>query len=217
MTIARGFGFGETHLMPDAIVAFVDEELSTTATERARTHLDHCPYCASEASAQREARNRLRGLPGPGMPSALLEELQAIPQQTEVPPVPDGLAMTSDGQLVAVQRPDLAGTVDDRGSLGAGAPLGTGDQVIGGGRSRKTGKRAAQGAGALVSGLMLGALAVGVPGSPQHQPSQHKVTVAPQGAFGAGHARPSHVKPQRRQGHTGQSAERNEDGTRTNR
>lgn len=216
MTIARGFGFGETHLMPDAIVAFVDEELSTTANERARVHLDHCPYCSAEESAQREARDRLRGLPGPGMPSELLEELQAIPQQTDVSAVPEGLAMTEDGRLVAVQRPDRAAALGAAGPLGT-APLGSGDDVLGGRRSRKTGKRAAQGAGALVSGLMLGALAVGVPGSAQHQPSQQKVTVAPQGAFGTGHVTPAHAKPERGHGRSGRPAERNDTGAPTHR
>ncbi|WP_020498434.1 anti-sigma factor family protein [Sciscionella marina] len=204
MTIARGFGFGETHLMPDAIVAFVDEELSTTATERARAHLAKCPYCAQEADAQRAARDRMRSLDTPGAPANLLAALRAIPEDTEVTSVPDGLAVTEDGQLVSVQRPDRA--------FGAGAPLGSTPPLgttagIGAARAplggRRGRKRAAQGAGALVSGLMLGALAFGIPGgsaqtpTPAKEPAAQLNNNAPRAAFGARHTKPKPTPTER--------------------
>jgi hypothetical protein len=208
MTIARGLhfgGFGETHLMPDAIVAFVDDELSGTACERARAHLRKCALCAHEASTQREARNDVRGADLPSMPAGLLASLHDIPQDAELPPAPDGLAVTESGQLVFVQRPDRAAAMlgqnplGPRGAvsaskrlgspnvlgaptalgssktLGASAPLGTAAVVHGSsplgttqpiGERGTVGKRAVQGAGVLVSGVMLGALALATPHSP---------------------------------------------------
>jgi hypothetical protein len=76
---------------------------------------------------------------------------------------------------VTVQRPDRVaglGSSTPMGSaplgspapLGSSVPLGQGDVVLGAASNRRAGWRAAQGAGVVVSGLMLGALALVSPG-----------------------------------------------------
>ncbi|HET9143533.1 zf-HC2 domain-containing protein [Actinophytocola sp.] len=159
MTDRRGSGWGlpEQHLMPDAVVAFVDGELSLTACDRATSHIARCPYCAAEITAQRQARAAVQSADSPPVPAGLLASLRAIPQEVELPGSPDGLAVTEDGQLVAVQRPDRAGGVPFGTSvpLGSSPKLGEGRAVLG-----RFGRRTAQGAGVVVSGLVLGALAL---------------------------------------------------------
>ena len=48
MTDLRGWGLPEQHLLPDAVVAFVDGELSSVAHERASAHIQRCGFCAFE-------------------------------------------------------------------------------------------------------------------------------------------------------------------------
>nr|WP_042189955.1 zf-HC2 domain-containing protein [Kibdelosporangium sp. MJ126-NF4]CEL18998.1 hypothetical protein [Kibdelosporangium sp. MJ126-NF4]CTQ95199.1 hypothetical protein [Kibdelosporangium sp. MJ126-NF4] len=162
MTDLRGWNLPEQHLMPDAVVAFVDGELSAGARDRVATHMINCALCATEIAAQRQARAAVRGANAPSMPAGLLASLQAIPQNTELPAMPDGLAMSKDGQLVAVQRPDRVGSaattpLGSQPALGSQPRLGEGPNVLGRGR------RTAQGAGMVVSGLVLGALALVAP------------------------------------------------------
>jgi hypothetical protein len=142
------------HLLPDAVVAFVDGELSMVAHDRAAAHIAGCALCAADTHVQRQARAAVQAAETPQMPAALLAALRAIPVDTDLPRDPNQLAMTADGQLVAVQRPDRAfgaGSV-----LGSSAPLGSGAAVLRTGH----GRRAAQGAGVVAAGLMLGALAM---------------------------------------------------------
>ncbi|HEX4703270.1 MAG TPA: zf-HC2 domain-containing protein [Pseudonocardiaceae bacterium] len=142
------------HLLPDAVVAFVDGELSLVAHDRAAAHIARCPLCAAETHVQRQARAAVQSAETPRMPAGLMAALRAIPSDTDLPQDPNGLAVTSDGQLVAVQRPDRAfgaGSV-----LGSSRPLGSGPSVLRTGH----GRRAAQGAGVVAAGLMLGALAM---------------------------------------------------------
>ncbi|WP_019815761.1 zf-HC2 domain-containing protein [Saccharomonospora saliphila] len=163
MTLNRGWGVPESHLLPDVVVAFVDQELSLGAQERAAAHLAHCPSCAAEVSAQRAASSAVRGAETPSISAGFLANLRAIPQQTDLPSMPDNLAVGSDGQIVAVQRPDrVAGLRDGLGdgALGTSAPLGTAPTVLGNGpRLGAARRRATQGAGVVVSGLVLSALA----------------------------------------------------------
>jgi anti-sigma factor RsiW len=147
--------------MPDAVVAFVDGELSPAACDRAAAHVARCPYCAAEVSAQRQARAAVRAADTPAVPAALLASLRAIPQEVELPGSQDGLAISQDGQLVVVQRPDRIGTGTGT-PFGASAPLGS-SVKLGDGRvvvGRRVGRRTVQGAGVVVSGLVLGALAM---------------------------------------------------------
>ncbi|MBB5956173.1 anti-sigma factor RsiW [Saccharothrix tamanrassetensis] len=162
MTDLRGWGLSEQHLLPDAVVAFVDGELSASAHGRASAHLARCPFCAAEAYSQQQARSAVRAAETPCAPAGLLARLGAIPQEVDLPSAPDGLAVTEDGQLVAVQRPDRAAAFGTGPVLGQSRPFGTG--------SRFGSRRARQGAGVVVSGLMLGALALVVPGSEDSAP-----------------------------------------------
>ncbi len=147
--------WGGSHLCMDAIVAFVDDELTAGAQARATHHLAHCPDCAKEVVAQGQARMLLRSAQAPGMSSSLLSSLRSIPQDADLPAPPAGLAMTADGQLVSVLRPEPP----PRSSAGppAGRPV---SPVTHG---RRPGSWIRLGAGAAVSGLALGALALGPP------------------------------------------------------
>jgi anti-sigma factor RsiW len=126
------------HLALDAIVAFVDDELSSGARVRALRHLAGCTECGTEVVAQTQARVALRRSTAPALPSSLMSSLRAIPVETALPGPPAGLAVGPDGQLVAMLR-------EPRGSHGA----------------RRPGERRARlGTGAVVTGLALGGLVV---------------------------------------------------------
>ncbi|MBV8933758.1 MAG: zf-HC2 domain-containing protein [Kutzneria sp.] len=168
MTDLRGWGLHEQHLLPDVVVAFVDGELSATPHDRAAAHLARCRSCAAEAATQRYARAATRTATTPSAPASLLASLRAIPRDVELPTGPDNLAVSEDGQLVTVLRPGRARQGDSFGGrspfgsstpLGGTAPLGSARTVVGG-HIRFPGRRSRQGAGVVVSGLVLGALAV---------------------------------------------------------
>lgn len=167
MTARRGWGLSEQHLALDALVAFVDGELTANAHDRAAAHLARCPACAADAAAQRQARTAVRSAPAPSVSAGLLQALQAIPSSAELPAQPDGLALTEDGQLVAVNPGARPGRFGSGAALGSTTPLGGGQQPMGtstplgttspdqrAGRGRRTG------AGVVFSGLVLGALAL---------------------------------------------------------
>jgi anti-sigma factor RsiW len=136
--------WGQAHLSLDAIVAYVDDELSAGAHSRAEEHLAGCPECAAEVVAQRQARSALRTADVPRLPSSLLRTLQAIPVDAELPPPPPGLSVTPDGQFVLLR--DVPS--DDGGDAGRSSRHGT----------PRLSRRARIGA---LSGLAIGALAVG--------------------------------------------------------
>jgi anti-sigma factor RsiW len=171
VTDERGWGLSEQHLLPDVVVAFVDGELSATAYDRVSSHMARCQGCAAEIAAQRQAASAVQSANAFSAPAELLANLRAIPEQVEIPAMPDGLAVTDDGQLVAVQRPDRVAALGGTAPLGTSAKLGEGGAVLG----RRAGRRAAQGAGVVVSGLVLGALALattaGGGGEPQPAPA----------------------------------------------
>jgi anti-sigma factor RsiW len=176
MTNQRGWSLPEQHLMPDAVVAFVDGELPPTACDRVVAHIARCPYCAAEIAEQRQARAAMRAADAPSVPAGLLATLRAIPQEADLPSSPDELAVTEDGQLVAVQRPSRA-PLGSSQPLGSSPKLGEGRVVLG----LRFGRRSAQGAGVVVSGLVLGALALVSPGQATDQalPTRPAVNVAP--------------------------------------
>ena len=171
MSEARSWNLPEQHLMPDAVVAFVDGELSPLAQQRAAEHIARCPFCMSETKTQRQARSAVRSAGDPGAPAGLLAALRAIPIDTELPGGPDNLAIGPDGQLVAIQRPErvpgLAGrasatfgeaaALGDKPMMGSSSPIGSRPL---GHRPAATGRRAVQGAGMVIGGLVLGALVV---------------------------------------------------------
>lgn len=152
--------WGEAHLALDAVVAYVDDELSDGARNRALDHLSQCRDCGAEVVAQYQARSALRGAAAPAPSSSLLHSLRAIPQSAELPEPPAGLAVGPDGQFVALLREQQQPSMD--------APQGQPNS-----RRFATGRRVRLGAGVMVSGLALGALVIGA-------------TPTPTGAAGAG-------------------------------
>jgi anti-sigma factor RsiW len=147
--------WGQTHLTSDAVVAFVDDELARRPHDRATQHVAACPDCAAEVVAQRQARTALRGASCPSLPSSLLSSLRAIPQDTELPEPPAGLAVRTDGQLVSVLRAEAC-LVATESRPGGADPS---DPPVADPHGRR---RMRFGAGAAVSGLAVGALALGV-------------------------------------------------------
>lgn len=160
MSVKHDWVFGEQHLLPDAIVAFVDGELVPLAASRAAAHIARCAGCAAETAAQRQASGAVQSAEAPRVPADLLRALRSIPQNAQLPSGPDGLAITEDGTLVAVQRPDKAHRLlGSAPMLGSSAALGSSPGLLGD-RRQAAGRKAVQGAGVVVSGLVLGALAL---------------------------------------------------------
>jgi anti-sigma factor RsiW len=146
--------WGHDHLSSDAIVAYVDEELAAGPHLRATRHLSQCPECAAQVVAQGQARAALRTAGCPSLPSSLLSSLRSIPQDTDLPAPPAGLAVTPDGQFVSVLRPERAApehTAADRTDLHTQSP------------HDRPHRRMRLGAGVAVSGLAVGAIAFAVP------------------------------------------------------
>jgi anti-sigma factor RsiW len=192
MTVKRGWGLPEQHLALDAIVALVDGELSPNAHDRAVAHLARCPACTADAAAQRQARAAVKAAQTPSISPKLLQALQAIPAHAELPSQPDGLALTEDGQLVAVSRPDRAERLGTGAVLGSSTPLGGNQQPLGSappflndaGAARRAGRRTRQGAGVVFSGLVLGALAfMNLPTDEDGQPVPGTPIPLPGGTF----------------------------------
>lgn len=166
--------WGQDHLSSDAIVAFVDGELSCGPQARATQHLAQCPECAAQVVVQGQARSALRSAGCPIPPSSLLGSLRSIPQNVDLPPPPPGLAVTGDGQLVSVLRPEREGVpTADLAAGGAGGVSGTAcvdtsplaHSRLSHNRRPLVQRRIRFGAGAAVSGLALGALALGAAAS----------------------------------------------------
>lgn len=135
--------WGQDHLSPEAVVAFVDDELAHGPFLRASQHLAQCAECSAHVVAQGQARAALRTAEGPSLPSSLLSSLRSIPQNTDLPGPPAGLAVTCDGQFVSVLRPERDA-----------------DPAPG----RRPGHRRIRiGTGVAVSGLAIGAMAFGLP------------------------------------------------------
>lgn len=162
--------WGQDHLSSDAIVAFVDDELAAGPHLRATQHLAQCHECAAQVVAQGQARAALRTADCPSLPSSLLSSLRSIPQDTDLPAPPAGLAVTADGQLVSVLRPERAA----RGATRAGSAAPHGD---------RTHRRMWLGTGVAVTGLAAGAIAFAVPaavnGSPAPGPAEADMVQRP--------------------------------------
>jgi anti-sigma factor RsiW len=144
-------GIGSSHLNPNAVVAFVDGELSDGASTRAQRHLAGCPVCAAETRQQRQVRGMVRRAEPPRASAGLLSVLREIPDRAELPDSFDGLAVSSDGELVGA------------GRAGPGAASGPHAAIASLGEHHWSTRRAVQGAGAVVSGLVLGAVAFVAP------------------------------------------------------
>ncbi len=69
------------HLAVEAVVAYVDNELSKSAATRADAHLAMCPRCSDEVANQARARSLLRADNELTAPQSLLGQLSQIPTQ----------------------------------------------------------------------------------------------------------------------------------------
>jgi anti-sigma factor RsiW len=138
--------WGSDHLSPDAVVAYVDDELAPGPHARATQHLAGCRECAAQVVAQGQARAALRTADCPSMPSSLLSSLRSIPMETEIPGPPAGLAVAPDGQLMSVLRPEHAARSQGTSSHG-----------------RRPHRGLRFGTGVAVSGLAFGAIAFALP------------------------------------------------------
>ncbi len=141
--------WGQDHLSAEAVAAYVDGELAQRPFDRATGHLAACPECAAQVVAQGQASAALRSARCPSLPSSLMSALRSIPQVAELPGAPNGLAMSPDGQIVAMLRPEPSRPAE-------APPAGLAEPPSG--RTRRSTRI---GAGAAISGLALGALALG--------------------------------------------------------
>ena len=147
--------WGHDHLSSEAIVAYVDDELASGAHLRATQHLAQCPECAAQVVAQGQARAALRTAGCPSLPTSLLSSLRSIPQDTDLPAPPAGLAVTPDGQFVSVLRPERI--TPERGASEQA------DSVAASTHGRRPQRRLRLGTGVAVSGLAIGAIAFALP------------------------------------------------------
>jgi anti-sigma factor RsiW len=147
--------WGQDHLSPEAIVAYVDDELADGPYSRATRHIDTCSECAMQVVAQAQARAALRSAEVPSMSPSFLNSLRSIPQDADLPEAPAGLAITDDGEFVALLRSEPARPA--------------------------TSRRMRFGAGAAMSGLALGAIAFG--GSAVVGDAPDPAASAPRGVF----------------------------------
>jgi hypothetical protein len=186
--------WGQDHLSLDAIVAYVDDELAEGPQLRATRHLAQCRECAAQVVAQGQARAALRTAECPSLPSSLLSSLRAIPQDTDLPGPPPGLAVTSDGQLVSVLRTerDKAIAPEEQAPLAGQPPAGTeGSHHVTrhathlGEHDRRPHHRLRVGTGVAVSGLALGAIALGVPADVPSSVPDTAVPAASNGVLGS--------------------------------
>lgn len=69
----------QIHLAPDALVAFVDDELGSTAGDRATNHLLECAECRAAVAAQRSVKDALGSAATGEPPRELLDRLRQIP------------------------------------------------------------------------------------------------------------------------------------------
>jgi anti-sigma factor RsiW len=138
----------EDHLSLDAVVAFADGELGLTAFQRAAAHIAQCSSCATEVAEQTSARQQLRSARCPSIPSGLLDSLRSIPLALPLAPPPAGLSR--DSVTGKVTRDSVTGKVTRDPAERLGDPHR-------GGPLRSRGFRL--GAGAIVAGLAMGALA----------------------------------------------------------
>ena len=125
----RGWTLPEQHLLPEAVVAFVDGELSAGAHDRAVAHIMSCPSCAADVAAQRQARAVVRTADTPLVPATLLANLRTIPLWAELASPPENLAVTGTGEMVIVQRPDRR-ALDASSALGSAPQLGRADTIL---------------------------------------------------------------------------------------
>jgi hypothetical protein len=76
--------FPDVHLADEAVAAYVDDGLSSSARQRAERHLTWCLECRGVVEAQREAKALLAAAPDPALPTGLLARLRDIPMTADL-------------------------------------------------------------------------------------------------------------------------------------
>ncbi len=149
----------EAHLLPDAVVAFVDGELSAGAHERAAVHIARCPVCAARHDGAAPGAGR-----GPGRRGARECPPACWPRCGPSPPTPicPTTSTASRSRRTANSSPCSGRTGRAFGSRSRArlVPPAGHRQQRAAHRFRQHGRRAVQGAGVVAAGLVLGALAV---------------------------------------------------------
>ncbi|MBA3250610.1 MAG: zf-HC2 domain-containing protein [Geodermatophilaceae bacterium] len=163
----------EFHLALEAVVAYVDGELSTAADTRAAAHVASCAQCAADVADQRAAKRVLVTAGGPELPSSLLDRLQQIPFTTQLQPPGMQLAMHGE-QLLWSRTEAPASRAPGRSAPVSAAPAGPAppDRRVAGhpeaprrpqnrrpGRSSSRLRRLRRGLAGAVAGLAAGVLA----------------------------------------------------------
>lgn len=70
------------HLSAEAIVCFMDSNLSAKAMARAEKHVAQCAHCRHQLQCQQASRNALQSCEPVSMPSSLHHTLSQIPHRT---------------------------------------------------------------------------------------------------------------------------------------
>lgn len=146
-------GMFDDHLSLDAVVAYADGELSLVAYQRVAAHLSRCPACAADVAEQTAASQYLRQACIPRMPGALFDALRSIPTAlpaegtgTAAPLMPEHLGRSTH------HRPGAGSQTEEFPSSGFGRLF-------------------RFGAGALVTGIAVGAVVLGGAGDPVSTPA----------------------------------------------
>jgi anti-sigma factor RsiW len=194
--------WGQDHLSLEAVAAYVDGELAAGPHARATQHLGQCPECAAQVSSQGQARKALRTAGGPCLPSALLSSLRSIPQETDLPGPPPGLAISADGQLVSMLRPEPGFRSDIATPAHHAVPRPRAPRPAPSHRMLRVGT------GVATAGLALGALVFGAaqpaPSAPAAPTAPTPVAGLPSGSvFGGAPVSPNVVDAQLRLGTAG--------------
>ena len=194
--------WGQDHLSLEAVAAYVDGELAAGPHARATQHLGQCPECAAQVSSQGQARKALRAAGGPCLPSALLSSLRSIPQEADLPGPPPGLAISADGQLVSMLRPEPGFRSEIATPTHHAVPRPPAS------RPTPSHRKLRVGTGVATAGLALGALVFGAaqpaPSAPAAPTAPTPVAGLPSGSvFGGAPVSPNVVDAQLRLGTAG--------------
>lgn len=143
----------DDHLSLDAVVAYADGELSLVAYQRAAAHLSRCPGCAADVAEQTAASQYLRQACIPRMTGALFDALRSIP--TALPAEGSGTSaplMPEQPGRPTHHRPAVGNPAEESPSSGFARLF-------------------RFGAGALVTGIAVGAVVLGGAGEPAGTPA----------------------------------------------
>jgi Putative zinc-finger len=86
----------DLHLSEDALAAYVDRTLSSTADDRAARHLRSCAECRRAVDVEREAKALLGAAPDPRLPAGLMARLLDVPMTADLGGTDQVLAIDGD-------------------------------------------------------------------------------------------------------------------------